>query len=132
MEAKIILYKIKIDQIPLELTFPTSVNNSTVEKKLVFYPNKYFVDIVVNFKSLSNSISQNRVNLMWKGGVPMTEPNPKDEGTFYASNISQGGVALKTKLNSRELKISKIVANSLKKSGICFITTPLFQKGLLI
>ena len=74
----------------MELTFRTSVNNSTVEKKLVFYPNKYFVDIVVNFKSLSNSISQNRVNLMWKGGVPMTEPNPKDEGTFYASNISQG------------------------------------------
>ena len=81
---------IKIEQNPLELTFQTSVNNSTVEKKLVFYPNKYFVDIMVNFKSLSNSISQNRVNLMWKGGVPMTEPNPKDEGTFYASNISQG------------------------------------------
>ena len=36
------------------------------------------------------------------------------------SNISQGGIALKTKLNSRELKISKIVATSLKKSGIFF------------
>ena len=36
------------------------------------------------------------------------------------SNISQGGIALKTKLNSRELKISKIVASSLKKSGIFF------------
>ena len=36
------------------------------------------------------------------------------------SNISQGGIALKTKLNLRELKISKIVANSLKKNGIFF------------
>ena len=36
------------------------------------------------------------------------------------SNISQGGIALKTKLNSRELKISKSVATSLKKSGIFF------------
>ena len=36
------------------------------------------------------------------------------------SNISQGGIALKTKLNPRELKISKIVANSLKKNGIFF------------
>ena len=36
------------------------------------------------------------------------------------SNISQGGIALKTKLSSKELKISKIVANSLKKSGIFF------------
>ena len=36
------------------------------------------------------------------------------------SNISQGGVAYKTKLNSRELKISKIVAKSLKNNNIFF------------
>ena len=36
------------------------------------------------------------------------------------SNISQGGVAYKTKLNSRELKISKIVAKELKKNNIFF------------
>ena len=36
------------------------------------------------------------------------------------SNISQGGVAIETKLNPRELKLSKIVARSLKKSGIFF------------
>tara|TARA_Y100001970_G_scaffold62920_1_gene80455 strand:- start:1311 stop:2240 length:930 start_codon:yes stop_codon:yes gene_type:complete len=36
------------------------------------------------------------------------------------SNISQGGVALKTKLNLRELKISKTVAKGLKNSGIFF------------
>ena len=36
------------------------------------------------------------------------------------SNISQGGVAYKTKLNSSELKISKIVAKELKKNNIFF------------
>ena len=36
------------------------------------------------------------------------------------SNISQGGVAQATKLNSRELKISKIVARSLIKNNIFF------------
>lgn len=36
------------------------------------------------------------------------------------SNISQGGVAQTTKLNSRELKISKIVARSLIKNNIFF------------
>ena len=36
------------------------------------------------------------------------------------SNISQGGTALKTNLNSRELKISKLVAGRLKKSKIFF------------
>ncbi len=36
------------------------------------------------------------------------------------SNISQGGVAYKTTLNPRELKISKIVAKELKKNNIFF------------
>ena len=36
------------------------------------------------------------------------------------SNISQGGVAHKTSLNSRELKISRIVAKKLKNSNIFF------------
>ena len=36
------------------------------------------------------------------------------------SNISQGGVAYKTSLNSRELKISRIVAKKLKNSNIFF------------
>jgi len=36
------------------------------------------------------------------------------------SNISQGGVAYKTKLNAKELKISKIVAKSLKNNNIFF------------
>ena len=36
------------------------------------------------------------------------------------SNISQGGVAYKTTLNSSELKISKIVAKELKKNNIFF------------
>ena len=81
---------IKIEDNPLELVFQTTINNSSVNKKIIVYPDKYFIDVVIDFQALSNSISQQRVNLSWKGGVPMTEPNPKDEGTFYASNISQG------------------------------------------
>ena len=37
------------------------------------------------------------------------------------SNISQGGVAYSTKLNAKELKISKIVARSLVKNNIFFL-----------
>ena len=36
------------------------------------------------------------------------------------SNISQGGTALKTNLNSRELRISKLIARRLKESKIFF------------
>ena len=47
------------------------------------------------------------------------------------SNISQGGVAYSTKLNSKELKISKIVARSLVKNNIFFAGID-FVDGYLI
>ena len=46
------------------------------------------------------------------------------------SNISQGGVAIKTKLNLRELKISKLVAKSLKKENIFFAGIDLIDQKL--
>jgi len=81
---------IKIEKSPLELIFQTNVNDVTIKKVLVFYPNKYFIDISIDLSSLTNTVSQNRALLNWKGGVPMTEPNSKDESTFYAATISQG------------------------------------------
>ena len=81
---------IKIKKTPLELIFQTDVNNITVKKILVFYPDKYFININIDLSSLTNTVSQNRALLSWAGGVPMTEPNPKDESTFYSANISQG------------------------------------------
>ena len=47
------------------------------------------------------------------------------------SNISQGGVAYSTKLNAKELKISKIVARSLVKNNIFFAGID-FVDGYLI
>ena len=81
---------IKIKKTPLELIFQTDVNNITVKKILVFYPDNYFININIDLSSLTNTVSQNRALLSWAGGVPMTEPNPKDESTFYSANISQG------------------------------------------
>ena len=40
----------------------------------------------------------------------------------FVSNLAQGGRAVKTELNFRELKISKIVAKRLKRSKIFFVT----------
>ena len=38
----------------------------------------------------------------------------------YLSNLGQGGLAIKTKLNQKELKISKIVARNLRNKDIFF------------
>ncbi len=38
----------------------------------------------------------------------------------YLSNLGQGGLAIKTKLNQKELKISKIVARNLRNKNIFF------------
>ena len=47
------------------------------------------------------------------------------------SNISQGGSALKTKLNKKELYISKVIAKKLKKNNIFFAGIDLISNYLI-
>ena len=49
----------------------------------------------------------------------------------FVSNLAQGGRAIKTELNFRELKISKIVAKHLKKSKIFFAGIDLVSNYLI-
>jgi len=87
------------------------------KKKLKKYLNKF--DHVMVQKYLSKVREGDKrvfiINGKVKGAIKRL---PKKNSIL--SNISQGGVAYKTKLNSRELKISKIVAKSLKNNNIFF------------
>ena len=49
----------------------------------------------------------------------------------FVSNLAQGGKAIKTKLNYKELKISKIVAKNLKKNKIFFAGIDLISNYLI-
>ena len=49
----------------------------------------------------------------------------------FVSNLAQGGKAIETKLNYKELKISKIVAKHLKKSQIFFAGIDLVSNYLI-
>ena len=49
----------------------------------------------------------------------------------FVSNLAQGGRAIKTELNFRELKISKIIAKQLKKSKIFFAGIDLVSNYLI-
>ena len=51
----------------------------------------------------SKMMSQERFTLIWRGGVPSTEPNKSDEASFYAANLSQGHEI--TKHNGKDGKV---------------------------
>ena len=111
-------------------------------KKIVIKPihgyagkNILFIDRKLNIKTLNKYIKkfdhvmvQKYLSKVKEGDKRVFIINGKVKGAIrrlpkknsILSNISQGGTALKTKLNSRELKISKLVAGTLKKSKIFF------------
>ena len=111
-------------------------------KKIVIKPihgyagkNILFIDRKLNIKILNKYIKkfdhvmvQKYLSKVKEGDKRVFIINGKVKGAIrrlpkknsILSNISQGGTALKTKLNSRELKISKLVARRLKKSKIFF------------
>ena len=88
-----------------------SINRNTILK----YINKF--DHVMVQKFIPDVVKGDKrvfiINGMVKGAIRRV---PK-KGS-YLSNLSQGGLAVKTKLNKRELKISKIVAKNLKNKKI--------------
>ena len=111
-------------------------------KKIVIKPihgyagkNILFIDRKLNIKFINKYIKkfdhvmvQKYLSKVKEGDKRVFIINGKVKGAIrrlpkknsILSNISQGGTALKTKLNSRELKISKLVAGRLKKSKIFF------------
>jgi len=66
------------------------------------------------------------INGLVKGAIQRVP----QKGSFV-SNLAQGGRAIKTELNFRELKISKIVAKHLKKSKIFFAGIDLVSNYLI-
>ena len=98
-------------------------------KNILFIKKKLNEKIIKNYiKNFGHVMVQKYLHKVKEGDKRVFVINGKVKGAIrrlpkkgsILSNISQGGVAIETKLNPRELKISKIVARSLKKSGIFF------------
>ena len=87
------------------------------KKKIKKYLNKF--DHVMVQRYLSKVREGDKRVFIINGKVKGAIKRLPKKGSIL-SNISQGGVAYETKLNSRELKISKIVAKSLKNNNIFF------------
>ena len=98
-------------------------------KNILFFENKVKVSYLKKYiKKFDHVMVQRYLEKVKDGDKRVFIINGKVKGVIrrlpkkgsILSNISQGGVAIKTKLNLRELKISKLVAKNLKKENIFF------------
>jgi len=73
------------------IDFFSTINGQIINKAFTFNPGGYTIGLEMDLQSIgSKMMSQERFTLIWRGGVPSTEPNKSDEASFYAANLSQG------------------------------------------
>ena len=98
-------------------------------KNILFFENKVKVSYLKKYiKKFDHVMVQRYLEKVKDGDKRVFIINGKVKGAIrrlpkkgsILSNISQGGIAIKTKLDLRELKISKLVAKNLKKENIFF------------
>ena len=123
-------------------------NNKIVIKPIHGYAGKdiLFIDRNFNEKTINRYIKkighvmvQKFLPLVKHGDKRVFILNGKVKGAIrrvpskgsILSNISQGGSALKTKLNKKELHISKVIAKKLKKNNIFFAGIDLISNYLI-
>ena len=123
-------------------------NNKIVIKPIHGYAGKDILFIDRNFnekiikryiKKIGHVMVQKFLPLVKHGDKRVFILNGKVKGAIrrvpskgsILSNISQGGVVLKTKLNKKELYISKVIAKKLKKNNIFFAGIDLISNYLI-
>ena len=123
-------------------------NNKIVIKPIHGYAGKdiLFIDrnfnektIKIYIKKIGHVMVQKFLPLVKHGDKRVFILNGKVKGAIrrvpskgsILSNISQGGSALKTKLNKKELNISKVIAKKLKKNNIFFAGIDLISNYLI-
>lgn len=123
-------------------------NNKIVIKPIHGYAGKDILFIDRNFnkniikryiKKIGHVMVQKFLPLVKHGDKRVFILNGKVKGAIrrvpskgsILSNISQGGSALKTKLNKKELHISKVIAKKLKKNNIFFAGIDLISNYLI-
>ena len=84
------------------LTFITDVLGKTLSKTLTFYPNTYKIDVSFDLSDIKEQISQGLYSLSWKGGLPTTQKNVKDELFYYKAYVYQGDELSSEKLRKHK------------------------------
>ena len=83
-------YDINVYDNETTVTFKKTIDDKQISKALTFYPDKYIVDVSVDLSAIQPWVSQGVSTVHWSGGLPLTEPNKKDEQTYYQAMVFQG------------------------------------------
>ena len=76
---------------PFILKFSTLYEEVSIEKTLTFEPDSYVVKVSTDLTSASNKILGDFCSIVWEGGLPTTEPNTKDDVTYFNGYVYQAG-----------------------------------------
>ena len=83
-------YDINVYENQTTVTFRKIVAEKQITKALTFYPDKYIIDMSVDLSAIHNFVSRGISTVSWAGGLPLTEPNKKDEQIYYKAVVFQG------------------------------------------
>lgn len=98
---------------PQSISFQTIYNAEPIYKTLTFYPNSYKISIDADLTAIQNYISHGIYALMWKGGLPVTEKNVKDDLYYFKGYFYQGGDLHTQKIKSSTLKMERFIGNTI-------------------
>ncbi len=92
----------------LVITYTLNVDkNKYIEKKYVFYGDKYSLRYSVKFVGMENIISNNDVDLVWRKGLRFVEENSVDEATFSNASVYYGGDHVQVQASKNNEKVKK-------------------------
>ena len=83
-------YDINVYENQTTVTFHKIVAEKRITKALTFYPDKYIIDMSVDMSAIHGYVSRGFSTVSWAGGLPLTEPNKKDEQIYYKAVLFQG------------------------------------------
>lgn len=96
-----------IESSPQKLVFQTFVgpnNNLPIEKSLIFYPNRYVIDVAIDFSGGKSHLLNGNIVLSWDGGLTSTEVNKKDDQIYFMGYAYQGGELHDLKVKQGEIQ----------------------------
>ncbi len=100
-------YKIdEKDSLVLSFKLPAG-DDSYIEKKFIFYGNKYSFDSEIDLVNMTNQISNNSYDLVWNSGLRFVEENSVDEANYSDASVYYGGEQVIVDASSIGEKVNK-------------------------
>ncbi len=93
-----------------EVEFYLPVAGGKIVKKMIFYYDRYSVDVVVYFEGLQNYVINRRYLFSWEKGLPPTEENIRDDLSFSRAYVYMAG-------ELEDLDVSKVEEKQVDFNG---------------